>query len=68
MSPTRLFFFHFLFGSLTHRCCLVLLGLRYVGAFTGRVFAFLENATGLGPELSLQADCAAADALLDIPR
>jgi hypothetical protein len=39
-----------------------------VGAFTGRVFAFLENATGLGPELSLQADCAAADALLDIPR
>lgn len=35
---------------------------RYVGGFTGRAFAFLENATGLRPELNLQADCAAVDA------
>jgi len=32
-------------------------GAKYVGSFTSRAFALLENATGFDAEVSLQADC-----------
>ncbi len=35
-------------------------GARYVGPFTGRLFAALDSAQGVDPELALQLDCAAA--------
>lgn len=32
-------------------------GAKYVGSFTSRAFALLENATGFDAEVALQADC-----------
>mmetsp|Transcript_54917 Transcript_54917/g.125029 ORF Transcript_54917/g.125029 Transcript_54917/m.125029 type:complete len:215 (+) Transcript_54917:1296-1940(+) len=38
-------------------------GARYVGGFTARAFALIENATGLAPEAALQRDCRALERL-----